>query len=102
MDSGFRPQHTDATSTQFGDGTPDTLSRRPTLQDPADASSSASNVKVTSTKATLIEAVKTFFRPPTISLIIALIIALVQPLKALFVRIPNYYRIADAPDGLPP
>ncbi|GJN92474.1 hypothetical protein Rhopal_005504-T1 [Rhodotorula paludigena] len=40
--------------------------------------------------------------PPTISLVIALICALVNPLKALFVTVPDYGWNPTAPDGLPP
>ena len=44
---------------------------------------------------------KAFANAPTISLIISLTIALVNPLKALFITVPNY-PFATAPDGKPP
>ncbi|TDL22375.1 hypothetical protein BD410DRAFT_748622 [Rickenella mellea] len=45
--------------------------------------------------------VKSLITPPAIAIISAIIIAIVQPLKALFVSIPTVY-IPNAPDGQPP
>ncbi|KWU46024.1 auxin efflux carrier, partial [Rhodotorula sp. JG-1b] len=40
--------------------------------------------------------------PPTISLVLALVCALVKPLKALFTAVPDYGWHPTAPDGEPP
>ncbi|KAF8474234.1 auxin efflux carrier [Kalaharituber pfeilii] len=46
-------------------------------------------------------ALKPFITPPSISLIVSIIIANVQPLKALFIHTPNF-SMDDAPDHKPP
>lgn len=43
---------------------------------------------------------RAFFSPPTTALLLALIIAVVKPLKALFVQ--TGYPMPNAPDGKPP
>ena len=44
----------------------------------------------------------TLIYPPTAALLFAIVVALVKPLKALFVHVEGYQGIPNAPDGQPP